>query len=806
MRRLVSLFALLLFAVPAGVSFLGCSTGQSGNFCSGSSGPLTGAVQTITLQPQIGGVSLNYGQSTTVQQPVGTDCKNSTVTLKSVVYAQQATPGEAQSPVDVNPNTGQLCAGQWNRYSPGGVADYTTCNPTNVSGTAYITASSGGATSNRITVYVHPVITAIQIGSPSKDCVNDPATNCPQYPAGDTTTAPAYDPNSCLSFGQSAQIVARFYAGTQNVTYQAGSTTFAPQTPNIVGIDNVSGVATAAQPGTTVVTATLTNAKSTAGTISVCPPRSIVLTSPNSVNGHVNINPNTTEPLTATVLDTKGVPLTGLSLTYVSTTPVSLPVSSSGISPVFPGQASVTAMCLPPTCNPAPIGNVGLFGTGKPIVSNAILATTPGTSSTKLWIASTDSRYIVPVDFTTGIVPTPIILPYTPNSMVVTQNSSTIFMGSSVALMTFATKSDSVAKVDPTIQGSVLAVSPDSATVVVTDPTRKLVYIYQPANSNTVSTYSGVGVRASFTPDGSSVYIVTADNRLLVYNNFSSWSSYALPATSAADSAHDVTVTVPSVGAFVGTGSSLIGHSYCARTNNPDGSVVTPIDFFPQSADVPTTPAVTDRILATDDAKHLLDVRLPAPGSAPVLDDFQYQDSISRIATGSSTSSNGTVTTSYKNVVFPNSLPTGDCPEDGSAPVFGLSAPSAAVLGNIAPDSLTGLFATSDSATAFTTYTVPGAFSGTGLLPAYNVQTGAVTDIPLASGATAPVYGTWSSDNATFFTGTSGDDKVHLIDRATLTDKSQIAPNLPSNSNPGGNAVPNLLVQIPRAATATSQQ
>ena len=52
----------------------------------------------------------------------------------------------------------------------------------------------------------------------------------------------------------------------------------------------------------------------------------------------------------------------------------------------------------------------------------------------------------------------------------------------------------------------------------------------------------------------------------------------------------------------------------------------------------------------------------------------------------------------------------------------------------------------------------------------------------------------------TFYAGTSGDNLLHFINAATLTDASQINPRLPSLSNPSGTAVPNLIVARPRTA------
>jgi trimeric autotransporter adhesin len=226
-RRFLSLFILLFFALPVGISLSGCAKGTSSVFCSGTIGPRVGDPQTITLTPTVGGLSMGFGQTQNVTTPTAADCKNNTVSISKYTYSTVDPNNAAAIPVaDVNPTTGQLCAGTWNRNTPGGVADYTFCTSTGKSGTAALTASGGGANSNKVLVYVHPQITAITLGTASTDCTNDPATNCPQYTASSLTTAEPYVPNTCISFGTARQLVARFYAGTDNITYSAGHATF----------------------------------------------------------------------------------------------------------------------------------------------------------------------------------------------------------------------------------------------------------------------------------------------------------------------------------------------------------------------------------------------------------------------------------------------------------------------------------------------------------------------------------------------------------------------------------------------------
>ena len=98
---------------------------------------------------------------------------------------------------------------------------------------------------------------------------------------------------------------------------------------------------------------------------------------------------------------------------------------------------------------------------------------------------------------------------------------------------------------------------------------------------------------------------------------------------------------------------------------------------------------------------------------------------------------------------------------------------------------------------AFVTYSGSG-----GVLPAYAPASsgpGQITYVNLSGSATAPLAGVLSTDNTTLYTGTATDNLVHLITRSTLTDSSTLAPNL---TNPNGTVVPvDLLVQKPRKTT-----
>jgi hypothetical protein len=827
-RRFVTLVVLFLFTIPFGISISGCSKGGTAAvFCgSGDTGPVVGQVSTIALTPRIYGISLNQGQIGQVAAPQATDCKGSTVTVSSYTYGVFDATGHQSNDLlqiaDVVPsgvNAGKLCAGNWNRNTGGGIPDYTTCNPTGKSGEVYIVASGAGATSNTLPIFVHPKVTSVVLGNPTTACAAtdsaveaaNQSSNCCSLSKQATVTAAPYDGASCISQSQSRQLVGRaFDANGNNITCKVGHLNFAAQATTIASIDE-NGVATAQQPGSTVISADLTQAGSSAGFFSTCPPTAIKLSVPSSSGTVTNVvvNQNTPQPLTAIATDKNNVTLTGLTLNFVSTTPITIPASSTGtITPAFPGAASITAICQPPTCNPSPYNEIGLFGNGKPVASGPVTVTTPGTNSTQLWIASTQSRYILPVDFTNPALGASVRLPFAPNSMVMSNDGSSIYMGTPTELMIFNATTNSMSREDATVAGQVLAVSPDGASLVISDPRKQLIYLYSTAGTGSgtgassgtgsgttttaTSNYGGVATHAQFTPDNQTVYItlgtpdpsdptnpekITPTNQLLVHSTFTGWSQITLP-----NSASDVAITVPSVGAYL-AGSPTTGRSYCSSTTfstATDGTqTVTGNEYYPL-ADSEAVP--TDRVAATNDGKHIL---------------------------GATAANGGTVS----DLTFTQALPppppedttntVGACPSATVAPDYfskfrgSLNSYPLGVTAN----RITGVIPTSNSSLAFVTYT------GSGSLPAYTPASGAVTQVPLA-GATAPVAGTISSDDLTVYIGTSGDNKVHLVNTRSLTETpaSAITPNLPlyinNTDTPSNIVTPNLIVQHPRKATS----
>jgi hypothetical protein len=486
----------------------------------------------------------------------------------------------------------------------------------------------------------------------------------------------------------------------------------------------------------------------------------------------VSVNLNTIQPLTATILDTNGVPLTGLTLEYVSTNPEAIPSSTSGtITPTYAGTGSITAVCQPPNCNPASYSQIGLFGNGKPVTSNSVNITTPGVNSTVLYMASTQSLEVVPVDFTTTTQGAPFLLPYQPNSMVISNDGSSIYIGSSTALMVLsAVNSLSLTRTDQSSPGVVLGIAPDGSNIVLTDPVRQTVTI-ESSSGSVVTTFGGVGTHAAWAPDAQTVYITTGTvttpatattpaviapgNTVLIYSNYTGWTTTTNPVP-----ASDVAVTIPSVGAYF-AGSTTVARGYCAASTptTVSGTTSEANTFYPQAD---TAPVTMDRIASTLNGLHILGATVTPTAT---LNDLAV------------------------------TIPAGACPATGGLAFK--NTPSTIALGPVKATAITGVVPTNDSAVAFVTYTGSG-----GVLPAYAPATsgpGTTMYIKLSGTATAPLVGVGSLDNSSFYVGTSGDNLLHIITRSTLTDTSTLAPKLVDQN---GNAVPvNLLVQKPRKTT-----
>ena len=839
MRRFLTLVIMLGLAAPAGISITGCVRNPAAKYCPVTSGygQLITAVDSIILQPEIGGISMAYEQTRQASTPSAFTCTGSGASVSSSQYSYGTTNNQL---VDISPS-GDICAGTWNRNTGGGIADYTICYPPNPApstgglpyGIAYITASADGVTSNPVEVFVHAPVTSVALVGPTQ-CVSQgdvaqldaqacfEGANGQQQllcaPAGTSTPACPLPPGQTL--------------GTIPACENAiGTLSFSVGSSAIASINATTNQITAEQPGTTVITSSIAGSGSSAGYFSTCPPKSIQVALANGATSG-NITQGVQQNLTTTVTDTNGNPITGLTLSYQSTNPIDITAGAGGaIATTYPGVASITAFCEPAECNPSPINEIGLNGTGLPLSSNPVTVTTPGTTSNYVWFASPgNSEYFVPVDLLNGTVGSTVRLPYVPNSMMMGQTGGSLYFGSARELMTYSATADSLTAQNTSAPGVVLAVSPTNSQVLVNDQARHLFYLVNPSGGGS-TTFGGMGEAAAWTPDGQTLYIVdnaelntpascsTAlitghTDTLYVYNLNTGWSTYPLPPsplppddlpTCGTEPNTTPVVTVPSnpnvVGPLTvqtpavttpGVGAYMRGTPTTANTWCPSGTVGGTLSYFPQGD--PGEAVQSDSLAATVDGDHILSSAWNATSS------------------GSPT---GTLTIADINV----KIPTEACPSSTS--VTGVQTLSPLIIGHSTPpfnvlpvanlanvvavdQVVTGPLpvvnsstAVSSNSVAFVTYSASAApASGNALLPYYIPASGGAAGtvgyvtLDTATGlpaVIAPIAGAFSPDDNFFFVSTLGDDEIHYISipaGVSLSnppkDTRQISPNLPA--------------------------
>jgi hypothetical protein len=814
MRRFLTLVCLLCVAIPAGISISGCVRNPAGNYCNGLGYGLTDTqVASIFLSPQTTGVSIAFGQTQQVAAPTAKTCKGTAASVTSYTYG--TTNNQL---VDISP-TGNMCAGTWNRNTGGGIPNYTICNFPNPLpatgglpyGVAYITAAANSVTSNPVAVYVHPQVTHLTLVGPTS-CLSQGVTApnpldvqacfvgtggtqqllCAP-PAITTASSPAL---ACpLPGGVSL-------ASVPDCTASIGTLQFNVGTASVATINQDTNQITAELPGTTVITAQVAQGASSAGYFSTCPPASINVALANGATSGT-ITQGVTQNLTTTVYDTMNQVITGLTLDYQSTDPFDISVTSTGgINTLFPGVASINAICQPPTCNPAPNNVTGLNGTGLSISSNPAKVTVPGTASDYVWFSSPgQSQYFVPVELLTNTVGSTVRLPYVPNSMLMDKIGANIYFGSAREVMIYSTSTNALTKQDTTVPGVVLAVAPSNTQILINDQVRHLFYLYTPGSGSS-SAFGGMGASAAWTPDSKTLYIydnsqlntpagcatplITGHtDTLYVYNINSGWTSYALPPSPPLPAAAQPTcttepnetplppiqtpaVTVPGVGAYT-PGNPTVAHTWCPETVAPTPAYPAGIEYYPQGDSVNT---LTDVLAATTDGQHILGAALN--GGAMTISDIG-------ITLPTTTSPAGAVSPAACPVSGSGALEALNLNGtfNGTVPV---SAVNATTVNQVVP--------APNSALAFVTYS--GDTTGA-TLPYYMTATGGANGtvgyVTLTGGntITAPQVGAFSPDNTLFFVGTAGDDLVHLISippaitpTAVPADSQQIAPNLPS--------------------------
>jgi hypothetical protein len=852
MRRFLTLVCLLGLAIPAGITLEGCTRNPGANYCNGLGYGLKDTdVAAMVLQPETAGLSLSFGQTGQAQTPSATTCKGTSASVNSKDISYGTSNNQI---VDIS-SSGAICAGTWNRNTGGGIADYTYCNPPSTLpstnglpyAVAYITASAYSVTSNPVAVYVHVPVTSVTLVGPQQ-CLSQTKTaqldsegcyavNGVQYelcaPAS-VVTSGKYSCPGGLAPGVTKVSACNSSIGTMN---------FSVANSAVASIDYTTNIITALQPGTTAITASIAQSGSSAGYFSTCPPVSISLALPNGATSG-QIAQGTPENLTTTAIDANGNTITGMSLTYESTNQMDITASAAGtVNTSYPGFASLTVLCAPSSCNPAPTNLLGSNGTGLAISSNSVNITVPGTASDYLWFAAPGvSQYFVPIELITGTIGSTVKMPFVPNSAVMDKGGNNIYFGSARELFSFNTVSNGLGTETTNAPGVVLAVSPDNSTVLVNDQARHLFYLYT-VNGGSILSFSGMGNAAAFTPDSQTLYITdnaqlntpaacgTANitghtDALYVYNRNSGWSTYPLPASPLPPSqippcsalpnywapvqSQTPAVTIPSVGAYL-RGALTQAHTWC-----PSGTVGSQatIQYYPLGD---SQPVQSDALAATVEGQHILGAQWNAGGSL-TLNDIAVTVPTGLKTNGILTPAACTVTTNpvtQVQTMLPLTISSSVTSQTVAA--SGALAANAVITGAtpVPPSGGAG------ASLAFVTYS--GSTTGAALpyyLPATGGAAGTLGYVPLtgSSSITAPIAGAFSPDNTYFFVSTAGDNKVHYIKIPNMigpsslpTDSQQISPNLPACNpatdtgcqfNGPGTVVPATVIFVkPRATT-----
>jgi len=491
MQRLGRVFLFTLFLLI--LALAGC----------GSNNPSIGAPNKITITPS--GVSLNRGQVQQVAATV-TDTNGNVISTETVTFTTSDPFTVGTSP------SGSLCAGTWD-------SSFIHCAPGPV-GSATITAT---ASPSKLTttagVFVHQPADSVVVGlvsappacgvnpPPPASCVSKGAT-APANTASYTAIACSNDPAICAPGAPPCQLPQNTLGPFTFSTTDPTVVTAAPDTVN----PNTVAVATATGPGVAQITATLSGTSSLSATFVTCPPASISIHVPSQpTQTTVSVAKGSTGVFTVDALDTNGIAITGIPVTWNSSQTAAVTVAAGVVTGVDVGTSNIVAACAPPSCNP---------GTQQAIYSNVGTATITGTANnTTVYATSSDAgtTTMLPINTSDFSVGTAINLPSgfpPPNSFVFAPSGLKAFLGTDSGLEIFDVATSTFVTV-AAVKGKVLAVSADGNQVVVVDTTLpSTVYQFSLA-SNSLQSFTITGATAAgFTPDGSRLFVGTSGGRV----------------------------------------------------------------------------------------------------------------------------------------------------------------------------------------------------------------------------------------------------------------------------------------------------
>ena len=433
--------------------------------------------------------------------------------LTEPIYFQSSDP----TVVTVASN-GFACAGSWDSTT-----NPTVCTAGRV-GVARITATAQGVTSPTTTVYVHQHIDSVTL----QPAANQQSAPCQSVNQSFIYEAHAFnravEANGSVVWNDITNTVGQFSWTALNSKVATLSNTAAGLANMVNGVSLNQDQVTASLPGTTPLFATVGATTSIPVNFITCPVQSIVLEVYTSTGSSKQITPTVTDVLGNTILN---VPLT-----YSSSQPASVAVSAAGAvtsTSGTGGAANVIASCTPPSCN------IGFMPSLPVYPENVVTQVVPASSSAPsgtVYVTSTGCSGIdncftalVPIAYPANTPGTPVALTAPPNSFVFARQGGQAYLGTKLGIysggigLTIVNVAGSTptSSQAPAASGKVLAVSPDSGTVLVSDTENSpnQVYIYNTATSEVTALSISGATAADFSPDSLKAFIV-AGNALYI--------------------------------------------------------------------------------------------------------------------------------------------------------------------------------------------------------------------------------------------------------------------------------------------------
>ncbi|HWR36029.1 MAG TPA: hypothetical protein VN622_09195 [Clostridia bacterium] len=467
--------------------------------CGGSQFAEANKVAKVTVAPAT--LSMNKGDVVQLT-PVAVDASDAQV-LAQFSYT-------SNNPEVLSVSTaGNVCAGKWD-------ANFIVCTPAATVGSAEVTITSQSV-STKVPGVVHEHVDIVSVIPPPAGCISAKETQ--------QLTAKAFSKDAAACARLNATVPCELPAAT------LGQFTWTSTDLDVVTIDNTvekSGLATAGIPGRTTVYAALSSNHSPSVNFTTCPVASLAITVKDSTAAPFTVEKATTKVIEATAIDSKNKTLDNVPISWSSSQPFAMSITSSSATPQTgsatanaAGTSTLVASCVPSTCN----RNL------DPVFSNPIIATISGTAAGTVYVGSTSSTKLIPVDVATNTAGTAITLPRAPNSILINRQGTKGILGADAdGIMLLDTALVTVQTLG--VSGRVVAFSYDGSIAVISNAAANSVtFIDVPKGSVSPALSIPGGIKAAeFTPDNRYLFMV-GNNRLYVLNLLTGLTDQPLGAT-----------------------------------------------------------------------------------------------------------------------------------------------------------------------------------------------------------------------------------------------------------------------------------